>query len=68
LLACLLLPGNGLLLGKTLLSLVIIIPFFILFTLGCLYVTNFICELRVSGGWSTMSLLCWGERPQQGWQ
>jgi ammonia channel protein AmtB len=41
--------GNGLLLGKTLLSLVILIPWFLVATLICLYVTNFILDLRVSG-------------------
>lgn len=40
---------NGLLLGKTLLVLVIIVPWFFIFTWGCLFVTDKILKLRVSG-------------------
>jgi Amt family ammonium transporter len=42
--------GNGMLLGKTLLVLVIIVPWFLVFTWGCLWVTDLILSLRVTGG------------------
>eukprot|EP00775_Hariotina_reticulata_P006743 gene6743-6963_t len=40
--------GNPMLLGKTLLVLVIIVPWFLVFTWGCLWVTDKIITLRVS--------------------
>eukprot|EP00879_Flechtneria_rotunda_P015734 GHRR01016456.1.p1 GENE.GHRR01016456.1~~GHRR01016456.1.p1 ORF type:complete len:146 (+),score=40.35 GHRR01016456.1:207-644(+) len=40
--------GNGLLLGKTLLVLVIIVPWFFTFTWGCLWVTDMLVSLRVT--------------------
>lgn len=40
--------GAGIELGKCLLVLVIIIPFFCLFTWGCLFVTNLFISMRVS--------------------
>lgn len=52
--------GNPLLLGKTLLVLVIIVPWFFTFTWGCLWVTNKIMSLRVTGaccGTATAALL-----------
>lgn len=42
--------GNPLLLGKTLLVMVIIIPWFCVFTWLCLFVTDKIMALRVTGG------------------
>lgn len=42
--------GNGVELGKCLLVLVIIVPWFVVSTWGCLWVTDKILSLRVSGG------------------
>jgi Amt family ammonium transporter len=41
--------GNPMLLGKTLLVLVIVVPWFCVATWGCLLVTDKIMSLRVSG-------------------
>jgi hypothetical protein len=42
--------GNGLHLGKTLAVLVVLVPWVAIFTWGCLFVTDKIMSLRVSGG------------------
>lgn len=42
--------GNGLLLGKTLAVLVVLVPWICAFTWGCLWVTDKVLSLRVSGG------------------
>jgi hypothetical protein len=41
--------GNGLHLGKTLAVLVVLVPWVCIFTWGCLFVTDKIMSLRVSG-------------------
>jgi Amt family ammonium transporter len=41
--------GNPLLLGKIMLAVIILIPWMILATLLCLWVTNFVLELRAPG-------------------
>jgi Amt family ammonium transporter len=48
--------GNPMLLGKTLLVLVIIVPWFCVATWGCLWVADKIMSLRVSGECCAMPL------------
>jgi ammonia channel protein AmtB len=43
--------GNGLHLGKTLAVLVVLVPWVAVFTWGCLFVTDKIMSLRVSGAY-----------------
>ena len=45
--------GNPMLVGKDLLVLVILIPWLIVATLLCLWVTNLVLELRAAGAWVT---------------
>jgi ammonia channel protein AmtB len=54
--------GNGLHLGKTLAVLCVLVPWVAVFTWGCLFVTDKIMSLRVTGGLLSKLALqpgCW---------